>query len=160
MRTALIFGVGVLVGTLLTPLGAQPRAEDYLNHVAIAVEDFDAALEFYTKKMGFREAFVRRDERGQATLAYVQVSRTTFVELQRANADRRPGLNHFGLHVQDLQATVTSLKQRGVTVEDPRGGRPGEDSSVANATDPNGIRVELFQFGPNSSQGRAIAAWK
>jgi hypothetical protein len=43
-------------------------------------------------------------------------------------------------------------------VEDPRV-RP-DDSSVANATDPNGIRIEMFQFGPGSPQGKAIASWK
>jgi hypothetical protein len=86
------------------------------------------------------------------------VSRNTFVELQRTNPNRRAGLNHFGLHVENLQSVVASLKQRGVMVEDPRV-RP-DDSSVANATDPNGIRIEMFQFGPGSPQGKAIASWK
>jgi len=35
-----------------------------------------------------------------------------------------------------------------------------DDSSVANATDPAGIRIEMFQFGPGSPQGKAIASWK
>lgn len=163
MRTSVVFVMGLLLGSAVAPGLAQgPRlpGDNYMNHVAIAVEDFDAALAFYTQKMGFREAFVRRDNNGQPTLAYVQVSRNTFVELQRANADRRPGLNHFGLHVKDLQATVATLRQRGVTVEEPRAGRPGEDAMVANASDPSGVRIEMFQFGPNSGQGRAIATWK
>jgi len=40
----------------------------------------------------------------------------------------------------------------------PRAGR--QDSSVANATDPGGIRIELFEFGPDSLQGKAIDSWK
>jgi catechol 2,3-dioxygenase-like lactoylglutathione lyase family enzyme len=71
------------------------------------------------------------------------------------NANRPAGLNHFGLHVENLRAVVDGLKQRGVKVEEPRV-RP-DDSSVANATDPNGIRIEMFQFGPGSPQGKAIA---
>jgi len=45
-----------------------------------------------------------------------------------------------------------------VTIEQPRAGRA--DSMVANATDPGGIRIEIFQFGPESPQGKAINSWK
>jgi catechol 2,3-dioxygenase-like lactoylglutathione lyase family enzyme len=155
------FLFGLLLGSLLVSgLAQQQRlaGENYLNHVGLAVENFDEAFTFYTQKMGFREAFTVRDANGRSTLAYVQVNRNTFVELQQANANRPPGLNHFGLHVENLRAAVADLKGRGVTVEEPRV-RP-DDSSVANATDPNGIRIEMFEFGPQSPQGKAIASWK
>ena len=161
MRISVVFLTGLLLGSALAPGFAQGdrlAGTNYVNHVAIAVENFDEAFAFYTHKMGFREGFTVRDDKGQAVLAYVQVSRNTFVELQRANANRRPGLNHFGLHVEDLKATVATLKQRGVMVDEPRQ-RP-DDSSVTNATDPNGIRIEMFEFGPGSPQGKAIASWK
>jgi len=161
MRVSIGFVVGVLFGLGIAAATAQNNrlgGVNNMNHVGISVERFDEALAFYTQKMGFREAFTVRDDKGQPTLSYVQVSRDTFVELQPANANRPPGLSHFGLHVQDLKATVATLKQRGVTVEEPRAGR--EDSMVANATGPGGIRIELFQFGPESPQGRAISSWK
>jgi catechol 2,3-dioxygenase-like lactoylglutathione lyase family enzyme len=161
MKTSIVFVIGVLVGSALTPLVAQgPKlaGENYVNHVGMAVDNFDEALAFYTQKMGFREAFVVKDPAGKPTLAYVQVNRNTFVELQQANANRPKGLNHFGLHVENLKAVVATLKERGVMVDDVRV-RP-DDSSVANATDPNGIRIEMFEFGPGSPQGKAIASWK
>ena len=161
MRTSIVFVIGVLAGSALTPLVAQsPKlaGENYVNHVGMAVDNFDEALAFYTQKMGFREAFVVKDPAGKPTLAYVQVNRNTFVELQQANANRPKGLNHFGLHVENLKAVVATLKERGVMVDDVRV-RP-DDSSVANATDPNGIRIEMFEFGPGSPQGKAIASWK
>jgi catechol 2,3-dioxygenase-like lactoylglutathione lyase family enzyme len=159
MRAGAGFLVGLLLGTLVAPgLAQDGQAGNYLNHVGISVQNFDEALAFYTGKMGFREAFTVRDEKGQPTLAYVQVSRNTFVELQPANASRPPGLTHFGLHVANLRDTVDALRQRGVTVEEPRAGR--QDSSVANATGPGGMRIELFEFGPGSLQGKAIAGWK
>jgi catechol 2,3-dioxygenase-like lactoylglutathione lyase family enzyme len=161
MRASIVFVTGLLLGAAIATVAAQDRrlaGENYVNHVAIAVENFDEAFAFYTQKMGFREAFTVRDAAGKPTLAYVQASRNTFVELQQANATRRPGLNHFGLHVENLKATVATLKERGVMVEDPRV-RP-DDSSVANATDPTGIRIEMFEFGPGSPQGKAIASWK
>ena len=161
MRVSIGFVLGVLFGLGIASAVAQsdrPSGVNNMNHVGIAVERFDEALAFYTQKMGFREAFTVRDEKGQPTLSYVQVSRDTFVELQPTNANRPPGLTHFGLHVQDLGATVAALKQRGVTIEEPRAGR--DDSMVANATGPGGIRIEIFQFGPESLQGKAISSWK
>jgi len=161
MKTSVGFVIGLLFGLGIAASAAQNNSlggVNNMNHVGISVERFDEALAFYTQKMGFREAFTVRDDKGQPTLSYVQVSRDTFVELQPANANRPPGLTHFGLHVQDLKSTVATLKQRGVTVEDPRAGR--EDSMVANATGPGGMRIEIFQFGPESLQGRAISTWK
>jgi catechol 2,3-dioxygenase-like lactoylglutathione lyase family enzyme len=161
MRTSVVFLVGLLLGAAITTGLAQDQklpGENYVNHVAIAYDNFDEAFAFYTQKMGFREAFTIRDAAGKPTLAYVQANRNTFVELQTTNANRRQGLNHYGLHVADLKATVAALKQRGVTVTEPNV-RP-DDSSVANATDPAGIRIEMFELGPGSPAGKAIASWK
>ena len=161
MRSPIVFLVGVLAGAGVATTMAQSErlpGDNYVNHIAISVPNFDEAFAFYTQKMGFREAFTVRNDQGQPQLAYVQVSRNTFVELQVANATRPPGLNHFGLHVENLRAVVDGLRQRGVKVEEPRV-RP-DDASVANATDPQGIRIEMFQFGPGSPQGKAIASWK
>jgi catechol 2,3-dioxygenase-like lactoylglutathione lyase family enzyme len=160
MRTVMVFVAGLAIGAAMSPLLAQGDRPpiNNMNHVAIAYDNFDEAFDFYTKKMGFKEGFTVRNPQGQPTLSYIQASRDTFIEIQPANANRRPGLNHYGLHVADLKAYVAALKQRGVTVEDVRE-RP-DDSSVANATDPAGVRIELFQFGPGSSQGKAIASWK
>jgi len=161
MRAAMMFVTGLVIGTAMSPLLAQgdriPGVNN-MNHVAIAYENFQEAFDFYTKKMGFKEGFTVKNDQGQPTLAYIQTSRDTFLEIVPANATRRPGLNHYGLHVADLKAYVAALKQRGVMVEDPRQGRG--DSMVANATDPAGVRIEIFQFGADSLQGQAIANWK
>ena len=103
MRTSIGFAIGVLVGLGVATAVAQSNrlsGVNNMNHVGIAVERFDEALAFYTQKMGFREAFTIRDDKGQPTLSYVQVSRDTFVELQTVTPNRPAGLNHFGLHVQ------------------------------------------------------------
>jgi catechol 2,3-dioxygenase-like lactoylglutathione lyase family enzyme len=161
MRTSIVFVTGLLVGSFLAPGFAQDTrlaGMNNMNHVGISVRNFDAALAFYTQKMGFREAFVYRGAKGEPQLAYMQLGRNSFVELQPANATRPPGLTHYGLVVDDLKATVATLKQRGVTVEEPRPGR--QDSFVANAKDPEGIEIEFFQLGPNSPQSKASASWK
>ena len=136
---------------------ASPRTrsspgENYVNHVGIAYDNFDEAFAFYTQKMGFREAFTVKDAQGKPTLAYMQANRNTFVEIQQANANRPKGLNHYGLHVQDLKATVAALKQRGVTVTEPNV-RP-DDSSVANATDPRRHPHRNVRIGPGLAGGQ------
>ena len=158
MRGLALFLGGILLGWVVQTGIAQSDRVVGVNHVGIIVEHFDEALRFYTQNMGFREAFIVRDEKGQPTLAYVQVSRDTFIELQPAAADRRPGISHVGLHVENIRATLARLAQHGVKVEEPRTSRT--NSIIANATGPDGIRMELSELGPESLQRKAMNSWK
>lgn len=164
MKTSLVFLVGLLTGaTVATGIAQQtPKLAGgpFMNHVSVAYDDLDAARAWYTQKMGFPEAFVRKDDKGTITLSFVQISTETFVELGRTSATTRQGVNHYGVFVRDIKATVADLRSRGVEVTDPRGPRPNEDSLAARVTDPAGVTIELFQFGPNSAQGKAVAEWK
>ena len=161
MRASTGFVIGVLFGLGVAAAAAQNNrlgGVNNMNHVGIAVERFDEALAFYTQKMGFREAFVYRGANGEAQLAYMQVSRNSFVELQPAAPDRLPGISHFGLHVENIRTTLARLAQRGVKVEEPRTGRT--NSTIANVTGPDGIRIELSELGPESLQRKAMNSWK
>ena len=167
MRTSIVFLMGVfLMGLLLgsaipTSLaqGNRLAGMNGVNHVGINVENFDEAMAFYTQKMGFPEAFTVRDGNGQPTLGYVQVSRNTFVELQPAGANRAPGISHVGLHVEDIRATIASLKQRGVTVEEARVSSSTQ-AMLANVTGPGGVRIELSELTPESLQRKAMEGWR
>jgi predicted enzyme related to lactoylglutathione lyase len=88
----------------------------------------------------------------------VQASPNTFVELQPAGANRTPGISHFGLQVDDIRATIASLKQRGLTVDEPRVSQT--KSMIANVTGPAGVRIELSELTPESLQKKAIESWK
>jgi catechol 2,3-dioxygenase-like lactoylglutathione lyase family enzyme len=129
-----------------------------LNHVAISVPNLDAAVEYYTKTMGFREAFRSLDDKGQPTLVYVQISKNTFIELQPANAQRPPGLNHLGIHVENIAAATAMFKQRGADVSEPR--VSPTKAILANITDPNGIRIELAELPADSEHRKAMDRWK
>ena len=160
MRTSFVFLIGLLVGSALSTGLAQGNrltGTSGVNHVAMSVDNFDEALEFYTQKMGFREVLNMRNDQNQPTLAFVQVSRDTFLELAPANANRPVGLTHFGLLIEDIDGTVAALRQRGVTVTDPRS--VGNQWMVANVTAPGGLRIELTQLGPDSVPRKAIASW-
>jgi catechol 2,3-dioxygenase-like lactoylglutathione lyase family enzyme len=154
------FLAGILVGAAVMAVGAQSNrlaGNRGINHVGIVVDRLDEAIATYGKAFGFGEAAVLRDEKGQPTLAFIQVSQNTFIELSPSTATRRAGLDHFGLHVEDLKATVADLRQRGVKVEDPRVGRT--ISFITSTTDPVGVRMEMSEIRGDSMLGKAIAGW-
>jgi catechol 2,3-dioxygenase-like lactoylglutathione lyase family enzyme len=160
MRTLAGFVTGLLVGAAAMAVGAQANRIDGnsgVNHVGISVESMDDAIAYYTKMFGFGEAAVLRDDAGQPTLAFIQVSRNTFIELGRASDARPAGLTHFGLEVDDLEAAAAELRRRGVEIEDPRVGRT--ISFITSTTDATGVRMELSEIGPESMLGKAIASW-
>ena len=160
MRGVILFLAGVLVGIFaMQPSSAQTDKILSLSHVGISVENFDEQFNFYTKTMGFREAFTLRGQDGKPTISYLQINNDTFVELLAANANRPPGLHHLGLEVENVQATTTRLRQQDVKVEAPRVGGPTK-ALLTNATGPSGITIELLEFGPDSLQRKAIDSYR
>src|ERR1019366_3937832 len=86
-----LFAAGIAVGIFLMQPGAAQQIQNpglRLNHVGIYTKDFDESMRFYTKTMGFREAFSIKDKDGKPTLTYLQLSRDTFLELAPATAER------------------------------------------------------------------------
>jgi catechol 2,3-dioxygenase-like lactoylglutathione lyase family enzyme len=161
VRTLTAFAIGLIIGGAAMAVGAQANripGNNGVNHVGISVANMNDAIAFYTKNFGFGEAAVLRDDKGQPTLAFIQVNRHTFIELGPATAERPAGINHFGLHVDDIKAATAAIRQRGVTIDDPRIGRT--ISFITSVTDPAGVRMELSEIGPESMLGKAIASWK
>ncbi len=155
------FAAGIGVGAFLMQPGRAQTSQGpalRLNHVGIYVKDFDQSMRFYTQTMGFHEAFTIRDSNGKPVLAYLQITRDTFLELAPATAERPVGLSHIGIWPEDLSATVATLRSRGVTVADPRTG--STKTSITNVIDPNGVRLELVDFLAGSLPRKAIDDYK
>src|SRR5579871_1256801 len=156
-----LFLAGLTTGILtMQPGDAQPSQSIglRLNHVGVYARDYDESLRFYTKTMGFREAFTIKDKDGKPTLTYLQITRDTFLEVAPSTPERPAGLSHIGIWPQDLNAAVSALRQRGVKVDDPRTG--STKTSITNVVDPNGVRLELLDFLPGSLPRQAIDSWK
>jgi catechol 2,3-dioxygenase-like lactoylglutathione lyase family enzyme len=158
MRSVGYFAAGVLVGVCLQAGRAQERGIAGLNHVALAVGNFDEATKFYTRVMGFPEAFAFRDANGPY-LSYFQINRNTFIELMPVAPDRPAGFVHFGLEVANVDAVVSRLRAQGVQVGNPSVS-PRTKSRVATATTPQGTRFELLEFGPESLHRKVMEAWR
>jgi catechol 2,3-dioxygenase-like lactoylglutathione lyase family enzyme len=141
----------------VTRLPPPERPSIRLNHVGISVADMDQAIDFYTKKMGYRLAFAIPNAPGQPRAVYLQVNRETFVELLEATPQRPPGFVHVGFEVDDMNAMSARLRKANVPVAQPRVGRT--KATVAEVEVPDGVNVELLQFGPESMQRKAIESW-
>jgi catechol 2,3-dioxygenase-like lactoylglutathione lyase family enzyme len=156
MRTLLLFGAGIFVGLLAAQ--NHNRGIVAMNHVGISVPNLDQAVAYYTKTLGFPEAFRASDDKGNPLLVYVQISKNTFVELQPAAPDRPPGLTHFGVHVEKMTDATAMFKQRGANVSDIR--VSGTKAILSNVTDLNGVRMELLELPPESQHRQAMERWK
>jgi catechol 2,3-dioxygenase-like lactoylglutathione lyase family enzyme len=158
MRSASLFAAGVCVGALLTQGGLAQEVERHgLNHVGLVVEDHDAALDFYTRTMGLREAYTVRRPDGRPLLTYLQLNRETFVELIPAAPGQPAGITHFGVEVDDIDDAVARMRRAGATVADP-GVTPAR-ARFTRMVDPDGVQIEVLELGPESLQRQAMDAW-
>jgi len=111
-----------------------------IHHVALDVDDLDAALRFYTEGMGFTE--LRRPDFGFPG-AWLDTG-SHQVHLVEVPGPLPPnGGAHFALHVEDRDAAVDELRAKGIKV-DPIPETPGAGRQ-AFLTDPAGNLIELNQ---------------
>jgi catechol 2,3-dioxygenase-like lactoylglutathione lyase family enzyme len=165
MRGIALFALGVLAGgiavhTAVAQSGSLSPNHGIigLNHVAISVPDLDKAVAYYTKTMGFPEAFRVTNPKGEVQLVYVQISKDTFIELLPAGLNRPPGINHLGLHVDNMQAATAMFKARGANVTSINTGSPTK-AVLSNILDLNGNRIELAELPPQSLHQQATDRW-
>ena len=161
MRSVTLFVAGLAVGLAVQAVVAQGgnRGVVMMNHVGINVPSIPEAVNYYTQKMGYKEAFRVTDDKGQPTLVYLHISKDTFLELGQSNAQRPTGFTHYGVVVNKASDAVKMFKDRGVTVTDVNVSA-GTKANLANITDPYMGRIELVEITPNSSHQKAIDAWK
>ena len=161
LRGLTLFVAGIVVGTLLIQPGAAQEGGTglRLNHVGIAVKNFDESFNFYTKVMGFKVAFRFPGPADKPTTTYFQINRDTFLEMAPASAQLPVGITHMGIESPDVKKTITQLRAAGATLEDFRVSGPTK-ALLSNVMDPNGIRLELIELTPDSLQKKAEESWK
>jgi hypothetical protein len=91
-------------------------------------------------------------------LFYLQIDHSAFLEMTPADKDHPAGFSHAGILADDLESTVMTLQKEGLKVEDVHLG--GTKARMSNTLDPNGVRLELLAYPPESLQRKAIDAWK
>ena len=162
MRGFALFVSGIVVGLGVTA-GAQGLSPNRgvvgLSFVGVNVPNLEKTVEYYTKTLGFPEAYRQFTAAGDVQFVIVQVSKDTFIQLWPAGERRPPGIEHFAFQVENLPAVAAMLKQRGATVGEITFNKTTK-MDHANLTDPNGVRMELIELPPESPLGQAMASWR
>jgi catechol 2,3-dioxygenase-like lactoylglutathione lyase family enzyme len=162
MRGCMLFVVGLTVGAMAQGLLAQTMTPNQgligLNHVAIQVPNLEQAITYYTKTLGFPEAFRSLNERGEPRLVYVHITRNTFVELQPGDPNQPASIGHLGIQVESMKPVVEMFRKRGANITDAR--VSPTKAVLSNITDPNNIRIELAELAPESQHYQAIQKWR
>lgn len=133
-----------------------------IAHSAVTVRDMEESLRFYTKALGFQQAFeLPNPENGKPWIIYLSICPGQFLELfyggESAHTwnDRLVGFNHLCLEVDDIDKAVQAILDAGYELDSmPEKG--SDHNWQAWVSDPNGVRIELMKIMPESPQ----ATWK
>jgi glyoxylase I family protein len=133
-----------------------------LAHVCIFARDLDATEAFWSGVLGLPVAF-RFTREGKPYGFYLDAGGRTNIEVfhksESAFAETNQ-INHICLEVHGLDTAVAALRDKGVTVTDKKLGVDG--TWQAWTADPNGVKIELFEYTENSAQftgGDRVANW-
>ena len=136
-----------------------------LAHLCLHTNNLERLIAFYRDGLGLPVKFRFTAADSSLFGAYIALGDTTFVEFfdQRGATDQWGDAtlpltplssgnryDHFALEVENLAATRAALIARGVEVGEIRGGL--DHSLQAWLSDPDGNRIELMQYTPQSAQ--------
>lgn len=139
-----------------------------LNVIGVGAKDLPESAKFYNDLLKFKVAFTFGGPDPTKMIYYDQPGRDSFIELQPVAANATPGLSHFHLLAKNLDATIARLKQNGFTtaagrkpgtMDEAPGVSPGAKTRNINVYDPDGVRIELNEYGPESLPKKAVDSW-
>ena len=139
-----------------------------LDHVGIAVEDLDAALELYAGILGLKVEGMEFVEGQKVRTAFLvlgageagvlgEAGWGTELELLESTdpegpigkfiASKGPGVQHLAFRVDDIEAALAELKAAGVRLidEKPRDGAGGARIAFLHPKATGGVLVELCE---------------
>jgi len=156
-----LFAVGLAIGmvTIRTIDAEQEKGIGLrVNHVGISVKNLQESVDYYTKTLGMRQAFIMGNRNGNPGTYYIQVDKYTFLELSQSTPERPVGLNHIGFQTDNMSDTAAELTKRGIKV--PEVSSVGSGAPHTSIMDPNGVRLEMLEFADGSMQKKAIEAYR
>ncbi|NIA12839.1 MAG: VOC family protein [Nitrospiraceae bacterium] len=127
-----------------------------MAHVCIGTADLRATEDFYCNVLGFERhfAFIRNGEECGFYLALPDGSFIEVFEQESTPEAANPPIKHICLEVADMDGFIDRARAQGVEVSDKSLG--GDRSWQAWLTDPSGVRIELHQYTPESSQNTRV----
>jgi methylmalonyl-CoA epimerase len=129
-----------------------------IDHIGIAVSNIQAAVEFWEKQLGVELHGIEEVKEQKVKTAFLPVDDTE-IELLEATDPESPiakfiekkgeGMHHIAIRVDDLEAALATMKERGVRLidEKPRLGAGGAKIAFLHPKSTGGVLVELCQRG-------------
>ncbi len=136
-----------------------------IGHIAVRTRDVARSVAFY-KAAGLEEVLHLTYQDGSLWLVYMRVSDTQFIEIfpdgddNPVPAPSATGVNHLCLTVDDLDAFIAALADRGIPLARPRTAGGPDGNRGAWITDPDGNRIELMEMAPGCIQYEAVKRLK
>jgi glyoxylase I family protein len=131
-------------------------------HVCIFAHDLAATEAFWTEVLGMKIAF-RFTRNGAPYGFYLDAGGRTHVEVfEKPDTEftDRNQINHICLEVHSLDQAVAAIRAKGVEITDKK--LAVDDTWQAWTADPNGVKIELFEYTEKSAQfigGDRAANW-
>ena len=127
------------------------------DHVGIAVEDLEAALELWRDRLGVTVAEIETVPDQKVRVAFLDTGET-HTELMEASADDSPiarflasgrkGVHHLAYRVSDIEASLRELREHGVPIihEQPVAGSRGTRVAFLHPRGTGGVLIELIEY--------------
>jgi methylmalonyl-CoA/ethylmalonyl-CoA epimerase len=121
-----------------------------IDHIAIVVEDLNAALEVYGEALGMSTNHIETIPDQDVKMAFLPIELLEPLHQEsgigRFLAKRGEGLHHICFEVEDIDATLADLKTRGIQLIDemPKQGAQGRIAFI-HPKGARGVLVELIE---------------
>lgn len=137
-----------------------------IDHIAIVVPDIEEAQQFYHDILGLQLSHVEQVDEQEAIVAFFPTgeSEIELVEpitetsgIARYLDKRGPGIHHICIEVDNIEASLESLKTSGVQLinEEPTIGSGGKKIAFLHPRSTYGVLIELYESTPEEPQRRA-----
>jgi methylmalonyl-CoA epimerase len=127
-----------------------------INHLGIATKGIDDALKFWEDALGLENVHTETVEDQKVRVAMLPLGESR-IELLEPTSDDSPiskflekrggGIHHIAVEVEDFEASLKTLKDKGMRLidETPRKGAEGCLVAFVHPASANGVLLELVQ---------------
>ena len=127
-----------------------------LDHVAIAVNKIEDALQIFERTMGLRLEHTKTVEQQKVKIAILRAGQTKIELLEPTDsessvakflANRGEGIHHIAIEVSDIEGHLKELKDKGIALidEKPRPGAEARKIAFVNPKSTKGVLLELVE---------------
>ena len=128
-----------------------------IDHIAIVVEDIDAALGFWRDILGLALDHIQEVPEQQSIVAFLPGGESEVELVKPTSGDsgvarflqkRGSGMHHICFEVDDVKAFLVKLIEKGVRLinETPQIGADGKKIVFIHPESTNGVLVELYEL--------------